>query len=399
MTARGRLVLALGAGAYVASWAFGSRPLVPLAFGLVLAPLLAAARIRLATGDVRLRQGAGRREALEGDDVVLDGSVDVRAPLPARQAILVQREGRLGELRVELRWQEGELRGSTKVSRLRRGRYAFEAALVLEDPFGLAHRELPLAGDHVLLVYPRLVELARPFSEAYAEAVSDGRRLLRAQSGFDLHGVREYQQGESLRRVHWRSTAHRGRLMVKELEDAPRDEVVVLLDADASAAVPDAFDTQVRAAGSLLLSHVDRARRAALVVNALRVGLQRVNGREGWGNALELLAAVEPTGRRRVSALLDDREGPAASALELAVVTARLEAPLVDRLVQRAAARQHVSLVLVDPVSFAAPAAPRRLEAGLLRLQAAGVPVTVLRRGDDLAARLSARPYAGADTA
>jgi len=386
VTARGRLVLALGAGAYVASWAFGSRPLVPLAFGLVLAPLLAAARIRLATGDVRLRQGAGRREALEGDDVVLDGSVDVRAPLPARQAILVQREGRLGELRVELRWQEGELRGSTKVSRLRRGRYAFEAAL-------------PLAGDHVLLVYPRLVELARPFSEAYAEAVSDGRRLLRAQSGFDLHGVREYQQGESLRRVHWRSTAHRGRLMVKELEDAPRDEVVVLLDADASAAVPDAFDTQVRAAGSLLLSHVDRARRAALVVNALRVGLQRVNGREGWGNALELLAAVEPTGRRRVSALLDDREGPAASALELAVVTARLEAPLVDRLVQRAAARQHVSLVLVDPVSFAAPAAPRRLEAGLLRLQAAGVPVTVLRRGDDLAARLSARPYAGADTA
>ena len=96
--------------------------------------------------------------------------------------------------------------------------------------------------------------LDRLFSESGAHA-QDGRRLLlRRPSGFDLHSVREYEQGESLRKVHWRSTARRGQLMVKELEDAPRDEIAVLLDADASAVV----ERQLRRAGAR--GRVDPAR-------------------------------------------------------------------------------------------------------------------------------------------
>ena len=102
---------------------------------------------------------------------------------------------------------------------------------MLEDPFGLARAQVDLDAASTILVYPRLVELDRLFSGAGA-SLPEGRRLLMRQtSGFDLHSVRDYQQGESLRRVHWRSTAKRSRLMVKELEDAPRDEVAVLLDA------------------------------------------------------------------------------------------------------------------------------------------------------------------------
>src|SRR6266496_4536858 len=82
---------------------------------------------------------------------------------------------------------------------------------------------------------------------------------------FDLHSVREYQQGESLRMVHWRSTAKRGQLMVRELEDSPRDEVAVVLDADPVAVVGESFELQVRAAGSLLLAHARRGRRSVLV--------------------------------------------------------------------------------------------------------------------------------------
>jgi hypothetical protein len=75
-------------------------------------------------------------------------------------------------------------------------------------------------------------------------------------------------------------------------------------------------------------------------------------------------------------------------------VTARLESQLVDRLVQRALGRRKVSLVFVDPASFAA-AAPQP-EPALLRLQAAGVSIAVLRRGDDLADRLEGQLVAGA---
>src|SRR5205814_4744473 len=126
-----------------------------------------------------------------------------------------------------------------------------ETTALIEDAFGFDRVELELAAPGALLVYPRLVELDRLFSETGASA-RDGRRLLlRRPSGFDLHSVREYQQGESLRMVHWRSTAKRGQLMVKELEDSPRDEVAVVLDADPATVVGESFELQVRSAGSI----------------------------------------------------------------------------------------------------------------------------------------------------
>jgi hypothetical protein len=76
-------------------------------------------------------------------------------------------------------------------------------------------------------------------------------------------------------------------------------------------------------------------------------------------------------------------------ALELAIVTARLAPGLADRLIQRALGRRAVSLVYVDAASFG-PKARGRPEPDLLRLQAAGVAVAIVRRGDDLAAALSA---------
>ena len=60
--------------------------------------------------------------------------------------------------------------------------------------------DVELDARGLALVYPRLVALDRLFSESGAHA-QDGRRLLlRRPSGFDLHSVREYEQGESLGR-------------------------------------------------------------------------------------------------------------------------------------------------------------------------------------------------------
>jgi hypothetical protein len=183
--------------------------------------------------------------------------------------------------------------------------------------------------------------------------------------------------------------------MVKELEDAPRDEIAVLLDADASAVVGESFDVQVRAAGSILDSYVQRGRRAVLVVNSERRDVQQVHSAAAdWRRALELLAAAEPTGRSTVARLLAEHDGPAARALELAVVTARLAPELVDRLVQRALSRRQVSLVYVDPASF--NGARRRPEPLLLRLHTAGIPVAVVRAGDDLGPALEGAPSAEA---
>jgi uncharacterized protein (DUF58 family) len=211
---------------------------------------------------------------------------------------------------------------------------------------------------------------------------------MRQPSGFDVHSVREYEEGESLRKVHWKTTARRGRLMVKELQDEPRDEVAVVLDA--AVGTPDrAFDAAVRAAGSLLKAQVWRDRRAVLVITSLQEEVQRVQSYAGdWRSALESLAAAEANGRLPLAAALAENGGTASRAHELALVTARLEPSLVDRLIDRALAQRKVSLVYVDAPTFEGRPASR--EPALLRLQASGVPVAVLRDGDDLGKILSA---------
>ena len=179
--------------------------------------------------------------------------------------------------------------------------------------------------------------------------------------------------------------------MVKELEDAPRDEIAVVLDAEANAVAGTSFDEQVRAAGSILRSHASHGRRAVLVVNSASRPSIRVSSLDGdWLAALGVLDAAEADGLRPVVELLARDGGPASRAVETVVVTSRVSGPLATRLVQRSLAGQGVSVVWVDAPSFVGR--PTRIEPELLRLQAAGVAVAVVRRGDSLVAALGAAP-------
>jgi uncharacterized protein (DUF58 family) len=393
MTLRGRLLLLLAAVVYLAAWAFGSRVLYPVAVGLSLAVALAWVWARSLRRPMRLERRTGTTDHLEGADVLVEVELEPEGALTPGSVILVEQVGRLGERTTVLERHGRKLSARYFLDGLPRGRYAFsDVRAVLDDPFGLERVEQPIPGDGTLLVYPRLVDLERMFTEGIE--AHQGRRLaMWRPAGFDLHSVREYQQGESLRKVHWPTTARRGELMVKDFDDAARDEVAVILDAAATPVVgiaPDSsFEAQVRAAGSILQAHLRAGRRSVLVVNDTRRSVQEVHspGAE-WRNAYELLAAVEPDGPEPVATMLADDASPAARALEVVVVTAGLTSALADRLVQRARARRRVSLVFVDSGSFDTPAriAPEPL---LLRLQASGIPLAVVRRGDDLAERLA----------
>lgn len=374
-------MLALGVAVYVVAWIFGSRALYPVATGLVLAVVLAVAWVRLSSLPPRVRRHGAGRDVEEGEDVRVELEVETTSVLPPPTLVAHERAGRLGHVRVDLHRRGGRFAGGYELRRLPRGRYPFDALrLTVEDPFGLARGELVQGEPQALVVYPRLVELDRLFSEGGAHAQEGRRLLLRRPTGFDLHSVRDYVESDSLRSVHWRTTARRGRLMVKELEDAPRDEVAVLLDGHHSTP-PDAFDLAVRAAGSILLAHVRRGRRCALVLNSAARRTQPVGSDHGRRRALELLAAAEPDARTPVFALLEAEGGVASRSLELVVVTARVDGQLADRLVQRLLSRRGVSLVYVDAAGEPQPQ--------LLRIQAAGVPVAVVRTGGDLAAALS----------
>src|SRR5436190_14939411 len=391
MTTRGRLALALGVATYVAAWAFGSRPLYPVATGLLVAVALAAAWVSLARKPMRLGRHLRAGEHLEGDDLRIDLDLENEGTVPPPAVVLVEDLGRLGSRRTPLRAHGKRLHAYYILDSVPRGRYPYrDVRAVLEDPFGLYRTEVDLGAGGALLVYPRLVELDRVFSDAGTQTPEGRRVLLRRPSGFDLHSVREYEQGESLRKVHWRSTAKRGQLMVKELEDAPRDEVAILLDAEAGTSVGESFDVQVRAAGSLLLAQARRGRRAVLLVNGAIRTVQRVHSYEtDWRQAYDLLAAAEPDGHAPAASLLGDEGSVVSRALELTVVTASLSPLLVERLLQRTLSQRRAALVFVDPATFGPNGEEPAPQPALLQLQAGGVPVAVIRSGDDLRAKLA----------
>jgi uncharacterized protein (DUF58 family) len=396
LTRRGRFTLALGAGTYLGAWAFGAHVLYAPAIGLLLAVGAALIWTNVIARPLSLHRQVDRDRPLEGDDVVVRVELEADGGLVPATAILHEPVGTLGEREVVVARDGRFLRAVYRLSRVPRGRYRFTGArAVVEDPFGLAQRIQPFADASPLLVYPRLARLNVLFAERGLRAHGAGRILLRRPAGFELHSVREYQSGESLRRVHWPSTARRQQLMVKELEDAPRDEIVVVLDAETGhgSGPPggSSFDAQVRAAGSLFWAHARRGRNARLVVTS-GMGDEAVSVRNyerDWPRALEILAVAQQNGGRPVETHLTDQAGAATHARDLGVVTAALRPPLVETLITRAAARQQVSVVYVDAASFVGRRrASVGTDAAILRLESAGIAVAVLRRGDDLEAVL-----------
>src|SRR5581483_8779311 len=237
LTARGRQLLGVSALLYLVAWGFGTRAMFPVPLGLSLAVLGSYLWVRLLTRPMRLRRKLGYRELVEGGRVVVGIELrpDGGGPLPGR-ARLIEQVGDLGIHQADLVHSGHYLRGRYVIDPIARGRYRLDGAqLMLEDPFGLSEAVIPLERTDTLLVYPRVYELDGLFTDSGGAGGDDGRSLLHRTAGYDLHSIRDFQQGESLRRVHWRSTAKRRKLMVKELTEQPRDEAAVPLDCDETA--------------------------------------------------------------------------------------------------------------------------------------------------------------------
>jgi uncharacterized protein (DUF58 family) len=396
MTRRGAAVLAIGLVVLVVAWLFGSTALFPIAAGFVLAVPAAVLWVRVARQRLAVTRSWDGHGVVEGHDVRVDLRVEPSSRIPLPVAIAYESVGSLGTQSVDLRRDGGAYRGSYTLRAVARGRHVFEQLRIsVTDPWQLAETTLRIDAREVLVVYPEIAELDGLFSEGGA-TLADGRRLpLRRPTGLEFHTVRDHAPGESLRRVHWPSTARRRTLMVKEFEDSLRDEVAVLLDGDAAGvagvAPGSSFDAAVRAAGSILRAKVRGGRPAVLVLNTRGREVESVAG-EGleWERALGVLAGAVADARTPLSALLDSADGPAARALELVVVTSRVEPGLIRRLLERAVSHRPVSLVYVDAPTFAGRSSPP--QPALLQLEAAGVPIAVVRRGDDLREVLGRSP-------
>jgi uncharacterized protein (DUF58 family) len=119
-----------------------------------------------------------------------------------------------------------------------RGEYILGPTLIRTgDPFGMFYAERIFPGKDSLLTIPLQFDIDH-FSSP-AGQLSGGKALRTSSQDTTPYAssVREYRIGDSLSRIHWRSTARRQRLMVKEFDQDPQSNIWVLLDANESSQV------------------------------------------------------------------------------------------------------------------------------------------------------------------
>jgi uncharacterized protein (DUF58 family) len=119
-----------------------------------------------------------------------------------------------------------------------RGRYAWgPTAIVSSYPFGLVRRRIEVGPGGEVLVLPRLGWVHRGRLRYYLrggapedDAIRRHRPQRDPSARAEFHGLRAWRTGDSPRNIHWRTSARRGELMVREYEDVPSDNLLLVLD-------------------------------------------------------------------------------------------------------------------------------------------------------------------------
>jgi len=132
----------------------------------------------------------------------------------------------------------------------------------IADVFGLVELTANFATRNTLTVTPKVTALTSAATTGSWSTDGDGRTRMTSAAGDDDVIPRAYRDGDELRRVHWRSTARYGELMVRREEQRWQDRAVVILDSRRSAHVgtgpSSSFEFAVGAAASIGV-HVARS--------------------------------------------------------------------------------------------------------------------------------------------
>jgi uncharacterized protein (DUF58 family) len=113
-----------------------------------------------------------------------------------------------------------------------RGRYRLGPMRIsTRFPFGLFSRNLTVGQSETIYVYPRLGRLTRRWLARHRQALAGAdRRQRRPGPEGDFYGVREWRSGDSLRLMHWRSSARTGKFVVRQFEQPHNRDAAILLD-------------------------------------------------------------------------------------------------------------------------------------------------------------------------
>ncbi|MCX4732597.1 DUF58 domain-containing protein [Streptomyces sp. NBC_01363] len=267
LTTRGRSFLAAGIAAAICAYVLGQADL--LRVGLLLSALPLVCVVVLVR--TRYRVAGTRRLAPSRVPAGTEARVHLRmenvSRMPTGLLMLQDRVPYVLGPRPRFVLDRVEAGGRREVSyRVRsdlRGRYPLgPLQLRLSDPFGMCELTRSFSAYDTLVVIPRTEPLPPVRLAGEASGYGEGRQRSLALAGDDDVIPRGYRHGDDLRRVHWRSTARYGELMVRREEQPQRARCTVLLDTRLIAyqgTGPDsAFEWAVSGAASALMHMLER---------------------------------------------------------------------------------------------------------------------------------------------
>jgi uncharacterized protein (DUF58 family) len=298
---------------------------------------------------------------------------------------------------------------------IQRGSYLLGPTIISSgDPFGLFARRATFKGEHCLVVLPYMVDLG--YFPSLAGVLPGGQALRRKSLEVTPYaaGVREYMPGDPLNRIHWRSTAHRDKLMVKEFEQDPQADVWILLDALRGVHVsqpheilpdqeleqfwvlphrieiplpPDTFEYSVSAAASIANYYIQQGRSVGFVSDGscMQV-IPPEKGERQLSKILETCAFLKPEGKISLLGIVEGQANQIPRGSTVVLVTASNTENLILVVNILLLRDLHPIVVLIEPGSFGSAT-----ESDLLveRLRQFNIPVRVIHKGDSLQASLS----------
>lgn len=300
----------------------------------------------------------------------------------------------------------------SRVRLVRRGVFPLGPTVIATgDLFGLFPVESSLAEVDSLLVYPMMVDV-RGFPNP--PGLLPGGEALRRRTHQvtpNASGVREYSNGDPLNRIHWLSTARRGRLIVKEFELDPLADVWIFLDGAeyVQAALPQHdLDLYVKdlwthagkiqlppsteeygisAAASLVRDYLRRGRSVGFVCAGQHLTLISPDrGGRQLGKILEALALTRAEGNLPLRALIETQVKHMVRGSTVVLITASTSsevALMVDFLLQRGL---KPIVVIIDAASFGGSPGSAQLAESIKIL---GVPHRLIKNEMDLSNALS----------
>jgi len=312
LTTRGRSFLAAAAAAALAALILGEKDLLRVALLLAALPLLASSYV----GRTRYRLACSRSLDPHRAQVGASARVILRlqnlSRLPTGTMLLEDRlPYALGSRPRLVLERLGAHQASSVAYTVRadvRGRYEVGPLVVrLTDPFGLCELTRAFPSVDKLTVIPQVhtlqaIRLAGEFAGS-----GDSRARSVAVHGEDDAATREYRHGDDLRRVHWRSTARVGELMVRREEQPWESRATVVLDTRSRAHRGEgptaSFEWAVSAAASMAV-HLRHGGYKLRLVSDSGIDVDATEA-DGDGPLLDQLADVRLSEGTDVASLVD----------------------------------------------------------------------------------------------